>query len=274
MAVAAVGEVISERSEQARVGRLARLAALVIDTILFSVIALVVNSVFGVTHVTSGNAFAVGSGFNYFSTATEVPWAGLTAVWLVYLIGFETVFGATPGKLLARVRVVRVDGRPLGVGSIWTRNFLKLVDSLPLFYLLGGISVLVTRNSQRVGDRWAGTTVVYRHHAFHPGETRNAGPRARVWFGAIVVALVLFTGLFNYFGRPPLVILGMFNTGIEFPTGATSYSLGSAQWGLGTISYPVTTHGPTSAADCKGTIALDWSLVGWNGSSSSFECGV
>ena len=263
MAVAALGEVISERSEQARVARLARLGALIVDTVLFGVISFVVNSVFGVTQMTSS-----------FTSVTDVPWAGLTLVWFAYLIGFEAVFGATPGKLLARVRVVRVDGRPLSFGSIWTRNLLRFIDWLPLLYLIGALSVLGTANSQRVGDRWAGTTVVYRHHALHPGETRSAGPTARVRFGAAVVALVFFAALFNYFGRPPLVIQGELNTGIDFPAGVSSYSLGRAQWGLGTISYPVTTLGPTSAADCRGTITLEWSGLGWDVSSSTFECGV
>src|SRR5579872_1633865 len=116
MAVAAVGEVITERSEQARVARLARLSALIVDTLVFGVISFVVNSVFGVSHPTSASSFT-----------TAVPWAGLTLVWLAYLIAFEAVFKATPGKLLARLRVVRVDGRPLSVGSIWTRNLLRLV---------------------------------------------------------------------------------------------------------------------------------------------------
>jgi uncharacterized RDD family membrane protein YckC len=262
MAVTALGEVISERSEQARVARLARLGALIVDTVLFGVISFVVNLVFGVTQMTSS-----------FTSTTQVPWAALTLVWLAYLVGFEAVFGATPGKLLARLRIVRVDGRPLSVGSIWTRNLLRLIDWLPLFYLLGGLSVLLTANSQRVGDKWAGTTVVYRHHASHPGETRNAGPTARVRFGAAVAALVLLTALFAYFGRPSLVIQGMYNTGIEFPQGVTSYSLGPAQWGIGTISYPVTTQGATNAADCKGTITLQWSGLGWNASTGDFRCG-
>jgi uncharacterized RDD family membrane protein YckC len=263
MAVATVGEMINERSEQARVARISRLLALVVDTLVFGVISFVVNSVFGVDRMTSASSFT-----------TDVPWAGLTLVWLAYLIGFEAAFGATPGKLLARLRVVRVDGKPLTVGSIWTRNLLKLVDWLPLLYLIGGVSVLVTANSQRVGDRWAGTTVVYRHHALQPGETRSAGPHARSRLASVVLGLVLFIALFNYFGRPPLVIQGSFNTGIDFPSGATSYSLGRGQWGFGTISYPVTTQGATSAADCKGTITLQWFGLGWTEGSSDFQCGA
>ena len=263
MAVAALGQVISERSEQARVARLARLAALVIDTFLFGVISFVVNSVFGVAQMTSA-----------FTSTTQVPWAALTLVWLAYLIGFEAVFGATPGKLLAHLRVVRVDGRALSFRSIWTRDLLKLIDWLPLLYVIGAISVLRTVNSQRVGDKWAGTTVVYRHHALQPGETRHAGPTARVWFGATVAALLLFTALFSYFGRPPLVVQGEFNTGIDFPRGVTSYSLGPAQWGLGSITYPVKTYGATIAADCSGSISLTWQVFGWQASSASFECGV
>ena len=54
MAVAAIGEVRRDRSEQASAARFARAAALVADSIIFGVISFVVNNVFGVNTVTSG----------------------------------------------------------------------------------------------------------------------------------------------------------------------------------------------------------------------------
>ena len=54
---------------------------------------------------------------------------------------------------------------PLALRAVIVRNLLKPIDWLPILYLLGGASVLLTTNSQRLGDLAAGTTVVYRHRA-------------------------------------------------------------------------------------------------------------
>src|SRR5579864_1034509 len=203
MAVAIVAGARTVRSEQARAARFARAAALVFDILAFGVISFIVNSVYGVEQVTSFSSSATGT-FSTSTTSTQVNWLFLTLVWLAYVIGFEAVLGATPGKLLARLRVVRVDGTPLSVRAVVVRNLLKVIDGLPLLFLVGGVCVLLTRNSQRLGDMAAGTTVVYRHHALGQGETRNARPVDRMKLFAVIAAAIAFTALFNYFGRPPL----------------------------------------------------------------------
>jgi uncharacterized RDD family membrane protein YckC len=269
MAVAAAGSVRSARADYARDARLARAGAVIVDAVVFGAMTLVVNSVYGVTHVTSGSPLITMSGSAFFTSETSVPWPWLTLLGLVYFTVFESLFGATPGKLWARVRVVRLDGQPLDLRAVVIRNLLKPVDFLPVFYLLGGALVVTTAGSQRLGDMAAGTTVVYRHRALEPGATRSAGSAARRWLWTLVLAAVLFTLAFNYFGRPPLVIEGMFNQG-QIAPGVTSYRLGDPQWGFGTVTYPVVA--PTESTVCRGTITLQWFMLGWSGGGSSFAC--
>jgi uncharacterized RDD family membrane protein YckC len=78
-----------------------------------------------------------------------------------YFIGFELRWnGQTPGKRLAGLRVVRLDGAPAGVLEIVVRNLVRLVDLLPFFYALGAVVVLSNRHSRRLGDFAAGTLVI------------------------------------------------------------------------------------------------------------------
>lgn len=231
MAVAAVSPIRLERSVQAREARLPRVVALVIDTIIFSVILNVANAVFGVTHVTWGSPVQA-----YFGTATEVPWAWSAAIYVLYFAVFEATFSATPGKFLAGARVVSVDDRPLTVSRVLARNVLRIVDSLPLLYLAGGLLVLVTRNSQRLGDLVGATTVVHRRNALQPAATRRAGYLARGVFFAVLAAVFAFTAFFEYFGRPPLVIQGLYNERQFVFRDVTSYALGRPTWASGKVT--------------------------------------
>jgi uncharacterized RDD family membrane protein YckC len=68
--------------------------------------------------------------------------------------------GRTVGKLAAGLRVVRLGGEPEGFLTAAVRNFLRIVDFLPAFYVVGVISILMTRRNQRIGDLAAGALVV------------------------------------------------------------------------------------------------------------------
>ncbi len=68
--------------------------------------------------------------------------------------------GQTVGKKLMGLRVVDMEGLPLTFVQVAIRNILRLVDSIPLLYLVGGVvSVLHPRN-QRLGDIAASTVVI------------------------------------------------------------------------------------------------------------------
>jgi uncharacterized RDD family membrane protein YckC len=75
--------------------------------------------------------------------------------------------GQTIGKRLFGLRVIDIHGLRLQLPQIALRNLLRLVDMLPLFYLVGGLAAVFSRNAQRLGDM-AANTVVTRER---PSET-------------------------------------------------------------------------------------------------------
>jgi uncharacterized RDD family membrane protein YckC len=70
--------------------------------------------------------------------------------------------GQTAGKRLLHIRVIKQGGYSLRFFDTLLRNLLRVVDFLPLFYGVGLTSLLLTRDSQRLGDLVAGTLVVYQ----------------------------------------------------------------------------------------------------------------
>ena len=69
--------------------------------------------------------------------------------------------GRTPGKRMAGVRIVTVEGMVPGAGAIVVRNLFRFVDGLPIMYLVGLVTTIVTRRNQRIGDLAAGTLLIY-----------------------------------------------------------------------------------------------------------------
>jgi uncharacterized RDD family membrane protein YckC len=77
-----------------------------------------------------------------------------------YDVAFETLNdGRTIGKLAAGIRVVSRTGEPVRFLASAIRNIVRIIDFLPLLYLIGTISIIATEHSQRLGDLSAGTIV-------------------------------------------------------------------------------------------------------------------
>ena len=94
-------------------------------------------------------------------------WAIAIVIFLIFLFqwGYFTLFeafwnGQTPGKKIARIRVIQRSGRPIGIIESMARNFIRFIDEIPSFYAVGIVAVFVTRQHQRLGDLAAGTIVV------------------------------------------------------------------------------------------------------------------
>jgi uncharacterized RDD family membrane protein YckC len=88
--------------------------------------------------------------------------APAAGTYFLYHIVLElALHGRTPGKRMAGVHIVARDGSTPGVGALLTRNVFRLVDSLPLFYGLGLVATLVTKDHIRIGDMAAGTLLAY-----------------------------------------------------------------------------------------------------------------
>ncbi len=272
--IAAQSTTGSELAAYGRAARRRRAGALLIDVVVYSVISIVVNNVYGITQVTSGSPPVPGvAGSAVWSSSTSVPWVWLTLVWLAYYIVPETLYGASLGKLLTGICVVRSDGTPLGLGAVASRNVARFIDVLPFLYLLGGISVLVSPNSQRFGDWAAKTMVVGRDHV-KPGDTRQPLPGTNRILLSVLSAALVFTAAFAYFGRPPLVLRGDFNQGQmlgqQIAPAISAYRLGIPNWGWGTVTYPIT--GTSGSTPCTGTITLTWEGLGWQETDSTLWC--
>jgi len=79
---------------------------------------------------------------------------------LAYDIPFEVLAnGRTPGKSALGIRVVGRDGGAVDFVSSAVRNLLRIIDFLPLLYLVGSVSIVATQHSQRLGDLAGGTLV-------------------------------------------------------------------------------------------------------------------
>lgn len=85
----------------------------------------------------------------------------LFAIALLYGILLEWLWrGQTVGKRLLRLRVVDLEGMRLQPSQVVVRNLLRAVDFLPAFYVVGGLTSLLSRHGQRLGDIAANTVVI------------------------------------------------------------------------------------------------------------------
>ena len=93
----------------------------------------------------------------------------LGAFTLLFLFGFVFAYyaalelvwdGQTVGKRALKLRVLRDDGTPVDVAAVLARTVVRLVDFLPVGYLVGLVSMIVDGRARRLGDIVGGTIVV------------------------------------------------------------------------------------------------------------------
>ena len=105
--------------------------------------------------------------------ATELPWfrsesarLWLTAIQILIIFGvyigyfvlFETLWrGQTPGKKYVKIRVIRDDGRNVGIQQSILRALLRPIDD---FLCVGLLLILFTKQEKRLGDWVAGTILI------------------------------------------------------------------------------------------------------------------
>jgi len=83
-----------------------------------------------------------------------------TAIYFLYHLVLEPLMaGRTPGKRLAGLRVLTPEGQAPTVGALITRNIFRIVDSMPLFYVVGLLFVFFGKRHLRLGDLAAGTVL-------------------------------------------------------------------------------------------------------------------
>jgi len=93
---------------------------------------------------------------------------------LGYFLLFEALWsGQTPGKRRQGLRVVRIDGQPIGWLESAIRNILRAVDLVAGFYPIGIVVIFLSRNNQRIGDYAAGTVVIVERKRSAPGDRKQ-----------------------------------------------------------------------------------------------------
>lgn len=98
--------------------------------------------------------------------------------WL-YPVLFEVFSrGQTPGKKLLKISVIKDDLSPVTLGASMVRNLLRTVDFLPLFYLVGLVTMLSNQRFQRLGDLAAGTLVISVPESAKPAAMQEIMPLA------------------------------------------------------------------------------------------------
>jgi uncharacterized RDD family membrane protein YckC len=129
-----------------------------------------------------------------FNTLSE-QWTEAIIIFSVFLVnwGYFTLFeafwnGRTPGKRVARIRVIQRSGRPIGLLESMARNLVRYVDQFPFFYGVGVIAMFATKQHQRLGDLAAGTLVVRDRETETPiwGESGSRTFTAQLFEKAIV----------------------------------------------------------------------------------------
>ncbi len=126
-----------------------RILAAIIDLTVIGVLFSVLSALFG------------GDGDSDFQISLSgEPFLFGIAVTFAYYWLLEGKTGATLGKRALGLVVVKANGSECDLSTAAIRTVLRVVDVLPLLYLLGLIVVAVTSKNQRVGDLAAGTLVV------------------------------------------------------------------------------------------------------------------
>jgi uncharacterized RDD family membrane protein YckC len=132
----------------------------------------------------------------YIFNRISAQWAEAIVIFVFFLLnwGYFTLFeafwnGRTPGKRVAKIRVIQRSGRSIGLVESMARNLVRYVDQLPFFYAVGTISMFVTRQHQRLGDLAAGTLVVRDREPDSPlwGDTGSRTFTAQLFSGNVAI---------------------------------------------------------------------------------------
>ncbi len=120
-------EAVVETGELEYKGALLRLAAILIDVVILSVVAVIIEQI------------------------TSPPgWAGLI-IGFIYFVGFWTWRGQTPGKMLIGARIVKADGTAIGFPKALLRYLFYLIPSYAPILVLATLILWFGKNMGWLG---------------------------------------------------------------------------------------------------------------------------
>jgi uncharacterized RDD family membrane protein YckC len=164
-----------------------RFLAFVLDSILLGI-------VLGVVII----ALSVGIGSS--TRSDQILEAGLwllsfVLVFVVYFIVCEMLWsGRSIGKRAAGIRVISATGAAESFSSSLLRNIARLIDFLPVFYIVGSISILASTNNQRIGDMLANTIVIRERHAADRLKSVATSATQQSWTTPVYGSTTTWTG--------------------------------------------------------------------------------
>jgi hypothetical protein len=135
-----------------------RALALMIDYLILAITLVVMALIwaFIFQQVTDIGVSIFGSDFGLWLIAISL--LSFFFIYTGYFVFFETLWrGQTPGKSIAKIRVVRDDGRPVGLQQAALRALLRPIDE-SLF--IGAFLITFNQREKRLGDLAAGTIVI------------------------------------------------------------------------------------------------------------------
>lgn len=79
----------------------------------------------------------------------------------LYTLAFESLMeGQTPGKRVAKIKVIKIDGFQAKFSDYFIRWIFRLVDIFISSGVVGALSVILSPNAQRLGGMASGTAVI------------------------------------------------------------------------------------------------------------------
>jgi uncharacterized RDD family membrane protein YckC len=130
-------------------GLVTRMLAYTIDLACISVVTGIVGHLLSGIAALSGDAVRAITALTYF------------VIGIGYAIALEWFWrGQTIGKRVLHIRVMDRGALRLRPSQIILRNLIRAIDMLPALYAVGGVTCLLTRHAQRLGDLAANTVVV------------------------------------------------------------------------------------------------------------------
>jgi uncharacterized RDD family membrane protein YckC len=140
-----------------------RVGAQIIDLIIHNVFGLVTGVLVGVFIGIYALAFGIPP-----STLSDKLQGTTPIGYVLALLGFvayhticEGIHGATLGKLILKIHVLKEDGNPATIASAFIRSIAFYIDGL-FFGIVAAQSMRSSELQQRLGDKWAKTVVVER----------------------------------------------------------------------------------------------------------------
>jgi len=102
---------------------------------------------------------------NTYTKGFMVKNVAMIVIWMLPVLLYDLVCeaslqGRSFGKIIMKIKVVKVDGTPASFGAYLLRWLLRIIDTRLLSGGVALIAILINGKGQRVGDMAAGTTVI------------------------------------------------------------------------------------------------------------------